>query len=175
MLQVSRAVGPRQWLSQPRTMSPEMSRQLRDLLQRQQIKNKLEAERQWGQGNKATHSLLDCTSNGSSWHFCFFFVNIGFRYDKTKFNTRPILFPVSIFTVIKSVNNYWNWLFEWLWFSWDFILWVSSYEAGLCNQYGKLIVKEWYHRSWRGHPKCSVPPPPSSTQKPVLTCQWFSD
>ncbi|XP_054279340.1 histone-lysine N-methyltransferase 2D-like isoform X3 [Macrosteles quadrilineatus] len=53
--QVPRMVGPTGYIRAPfphagaRTMNPEMSRQLRDLLQRQQIKTKLESDRPWGQ------------------------------------------------------------------------------------------------------------------------------
>lgn len=38
--------------STPQPINPEMSRQLRDLLQRQQRKTKLEPDRPWSQGNK---------------------------------------------------------------------------------------------------------------------------
>lgn len=36
----------------PRPINPEMSRQLRDLLQRQQLKTKLETDRPWSQGKR---------------------------------------------------------------------------------------------------------------------------
>ncbi|KAG8330826.1 hypothetical protein J6590_054116 [Homalodisca vitripennis] len=59
--------------SAQRAINPEMSRQLRDLLQRQQIKTKLETERPWGQDEQGivspvvsdTPTLLSPASNQS--------------------------------------------------------------------------------------------------------------
>lgn len=62
----------------PRTINPEMSRQLRDLLQRQQLKTKLETDRPWTQG-KTNHIVIKPIKDILLFFMACFFIMQGFK------------------------------------------------------------------------------------------------